>query len=205
SCTVDAHKSGGKNVIRILVPRGDDPPYAVEDSKIYIRAEAETGLAVRDEIVGLVTGKQRRQSEAPKQHRELPKEEADPSKKGKSKKSIENPPRTGVEVVSVSERNGVNYYTVKDLRNGNVVKNVTQKSARRLWHYAITDYDKLPKEKSKIEAEWQGSLGLMKRSKQGKIVRFDLLQSNGEEMRYYFGVTEDGIHGGWRNLVGAED
>ena len=30
------------------------PPYAVDDNKIYVRSEAETGLAVRDEIVGLV-------------------------------------------------------------------------------------------------------------------------------------------------------
>ena len=46
--------SAYETVIRILVPRGDDPPYAVDDSKIYVRSEAETGLAVRDEIVGLV-------------------------------------------------------------------------------------------------------------------------------------------------------
>ena len=36
------------------IPRGDDPPYAIDENKIYIRSEAETGLAVRDEIVQLV-------------------------------------------------------------------------------------------------------------------------------------------------------
>ena len=54
SCTLDVHETGGKKVIRVLIPRGDDPPYAVDDNKIYVRSEAETNLAVRDEIVELV-------------------------------------------------------------------------------------------------------------------------------------------------------
>ena len=53
-CTLDIHDTNGKKIIRILVPKGSDPPYAIDDSKIYIRTESETGLAVRDEIVGLV-------------------------------------------------------------------------------------------------------------------------------------------------------
>ena len=54
NCTIDAHTMSGKHIVRILVPHGDDPPYAVDDSKIYLRTEAETGLAVRDEIVEMV-------------------------------------------------------------------------------------------------------------------------------------------------------
>ena len=54
TCSLDIHDVKGKKVIRILVPRGEEPPYALDDNKIYIRDEAETGLAVRDEIVGLV-------------------------------------------------------------------------------------------------------------------------------------------------------
>jgi len=53
-CTLDVHETGGKKVIVVLVRRGDDPPYAVDENKIYVRAEAETVLAVRDEIVDLV-------------------------------------------------------------------------------------------------------------------------------------------------------
>ena len=53
-CTLDIRETGGKKVIVVLVPRGIDPPYAVDDNKIYVRSEAETVLAVRDEIVGLV-------------------------------------------------------------------------------------------------------------------------------------------------------
>ena len=52
--TLDVHEFSGKKIVRVLIPRGEDPPYAVDDNKIFIRAEAETGLAVRDEIVGLV-------------------------------------------------------------------------------------------------------------------------------------------------------
>ncbi len=62
ACTLDIHEAGGKKLLRVLIPRGDDPPYAVDDNKIYVRSEAETGLAVRDEIVGLVLrGAQKRQ------------------------------------------------------------------------------------------------------------------------------------------------
>ncbi len=53
-CTIDSHETDGKKILRVLIPRGGDPPYAVDDNKIYVRDEAETGLAVRDEIVSLV-------------------------------------------------------------------------------------------------------------------------------------------------------
>ena len=32
----------GKNIVRVTVPKGDDPPYVLEGSKIYLRQEAET-------------------------------------------------------------------------------------------------------------------------------------------------------------------
>ena len=53
-CKIDSHDLNGKKILRVLVPRGDDPPYALDDYKIYIREETETNLAVRDEIVNLV-------------------------------------------------------------------------------------------------------------------------------------------------------
>jgi hypothetical protein len=51
---IDAQETGGKAVIRIQVPAGEERPYAIEENKIYVRDEAETSLAVRDEIVNLV-------------------------------------------------------------------------------------------------------------------------------------------------------
>ena len=186
---VDSQATQGAAVIRVLVPRGEDPPYAVDDNKIYVREEAETGLAVRDEIVQMVRGAGRIEAE-----REQPAEQA----KGTA------PPRTGVEIVAVEEREGVQYFTVRDLRNGNVVKNVTETSARRLWHYAITQYLKLPKDVRKAASSWEGTLGLLRTRGRGKNRRYDLLQSANGSTRLYFGVTEDGIHGDWKQLVGRD-
>lgn len=53
--TIDALETQSRIVIRLQVPHGDEPPYAIEDNKIYVRDEADTTLAVRDEIVRLVT------------------------------------------------------------------------------------------------------------------------------------------------------
>ena len=95
---------------------------------------------------------------------------------------------------------------MRDLRNGNVVKNVTQKSARRLWHYAITSFAQLPADPStQAKIQWQGKFGLIQQKKKGKIVRYDLIQRTEDGHRYYFGVTDDGIHGPWKRLVGQED
>jgi hypothetical protein len=37
------------------------------------------------------------------------------------------------------------------------------------------------------------------------MTRYDLIQRSESGYRYYFGVTEDGIHGAWRKLVGLEE
>lgn len=197
-CTIDTHTTNGKQIVRILVPRGEDAPYAVDDNKIYIRTETETGLAVRDEIVELVLSGQ---NELVAASPELP----GPDKPKTDQKEPETHPRTGVEIVEVEERDGVEYYTMRDLRNGNVVKNVTEKSARKLWHQAITRYSKLPADLGKTSVQWQGNLGILETHKRGTRLHYDLVQRTPQGYRYYFGVTDDGIHGDWKNLVGTED
>lgn len=200
-CTIDGHETGSKKVLRVLVPRGDDPPYVVDDYKIYVRAESETGLAVRDEIVGLVQRGQKAladEGEPIAEERQLvggqePAADFDPA------------PRTGVEVVSMEERDGTQYYSLRDLRNGNVVKNVTRKSARRLWHYALTQYASLPEDLHQAGIRWEGDFGLLNHDKEGKRDRYDLVQRTVDGYRFYFGVTEDGIHGPWRSLVGNHE
>jgi len=183
---LDWQRTQGVNVVRIVVPRGDDPPYAIDDSKIYVRSESETGLAVRDEIVNLVT----RALRVPSSPRA-----------GVSESHIE-PPRTGVEVVKTEERQGRLYHNLRDLRNGNVVKNVTRESARRLWHYAITQVEDHPVDESRVE--WHGDIGLLKRRDHRGTSRYDLVQREGGRLRCYYGVTENGIHGVWAQLVGLE-
>ena len=204
-CVINVHETNGKKVLRVLVPRGDDPPYVVDEYKIYVRDESETSLAVRDEIVGLVM---RGQSE--RRGLVSPPKVQEPETQGQvapaeASVSGATAPRTGVEVVSVEERDGTRYFTVRDLRNGNVVKNVTIKSARRLWHYALTHYAQLPPNLAQVDVQWQGEVGLLRREKQGKGDRYDLVQRTSEGTRFYFGVTDDGIHGPWRQLVGHDD
>ncbi len=205
-CSIDVHETGGKKIIVILVPRGIDPPYAVDDNKIYIRSESETGLAVRDEIVGLVMrGTPSQSIEITTEPIRTTPEPTTPTVSSAPEEPLITAPRTGVEVMQVETRGDERSYTMRDLRNGNVVKNVTRKSARRLWHYAITTFDNLPEDPAKANIQWTGNFGLINRQKQGSSVRYDLIERSGKDYRYYFGVTEDGIHGVWKRLVGQED
>jgi hypothetical protein len=195
TCQMDVLTTKGKKVVRILVPRGEDPPYAVDDNKIYVRDEAETGLAVRDEIVTLV--KRVQQPEA------APTDDSEKTEVDQVEDLSIHSPRTGVEVVGDEVRGETRYFIMKDLRNGNMVKNVTQSSARRLWHYAISQFVKLPKNLEKT-ITWTGELGILKQYQLGKRKRFDLAQKTNGGIKVYFGVTEDGIHGDWRQLVGMD-
>jgi hypothetical protein len=184
--TIDVQTTQEAKVVRLVVPRGSDPPYAIDDSKIYVRSETETGLAVRDEIVNLV---KRAMGEPGVTHEKVP-----PS-------HIE-PPRTGVEVVESEERKGTRYHTVRDLRNGNVVKNVTRKSARRLWHYAISEAEEHPVDAKKID--WRGDIAMLKKRAHAGQTRYDLVQRENGKLRVYYGVTEEGIHSEWTRLVGLD-
>jgi hypothetical protein len=185
--TVDVQQTQEVKVVRVTVPRGDDPPYAIDDNKIYVRSEAETSLAVRDEIVNLVKRAQVGPATVPAE--------------GPPVGHIE-PPMTGVEIVKSEERKGTIYHTMRDLRNGNVVKNVTRKSARRLWHYAITQAEEHPVDAGKVE--WHRDIGILKRREHADLARYDLVQREGGNLRAYYGVTEDGIHGEWARLVGLD-
>jgi len=192
---IDLQETGGVKIIRLVVPRGDDPPYAMDDNRIYVRDEAETSLAVRDEIVQLVL---RRPPELTMAAPDATSQEPEPAL-GR----IE-PPRTGVEIIASEERRGTVYHTMRDLRNGNVVKNVTRKSARRLWHYAISQREAKPMVPEE-QVEWHGDIGLWQRRKHRNQAMYDLVQRENGALRVYYGVTEAGIHGPWHQLVGGEE
>ncbi len=205
-CKFEVQETGGKKVIQVMIPRGEDPPYAVDDNKIYLRTETETGMAVRDEIVEMVLQGEKKKPARLAQVQTEPQpisgsKEVDKIVSDNDKIQLEDPPRTGVEIVSVSKREGNTYYTVRDLRNGNVVKNVTLQSSRRLWHYAISQYSKLPKVKESLDVAWQGDLGMVSRKKRGNYTSYDLIQRTQDGYRYYYGVTDDGIHGNWEALI----
>jgi hypothetical protein len=205
-CTIDTQEVKSKKIIRILVPRGDDPPYALDDNKVYIRDEADTGLAVRDEIVNLVL-RNKKLISSQSVVIATPTETKEPavSPAMDTVGSMDISPRTGVEVLPPEERQGKQYFTMRDLRNGNEVKNVTKTSARRLWHYAISSYNEIIPNINKIEIKWYGNFGLLKKYKQAKATHYDLIYRGSGKYQYYFGVTQDGIHGEWKNLVGEDE
>lgn len=196
-----------KKIIRILIPRGNEPPYALDDNKIYIRDETETNLAVRDEIVNLV---QRGVSSQPSQ---LPVPAVIVSDSLNPTSVLENQqvdtfaedPRTGVEVLPPTIKGGKEFYTMRDLRNGNSVKNVTIGSARRLWHYAIGRYKEIADSEDNPQITWLGNYGLIRRYSQGKSIHFDFILRAAGTYRYFFGVTYDGIHGPWKQFLNEDE
>jgi hypothetical protein len=185
--TVETH---GRPVLQLSVPAGDDVPYAIDGTTIYLRQESETNVAMRDEIVSLV--KQTVESEPP--------EPSESPQEAESQSGAVEPPRTGVQIVNTEERKGTRYHSMKDLRNGNVVHNVTRSSARKLWRYAITQHESNPVQAKKVQWNSENErLGLWKSSKRAGKVRYDLVQKMPSgELHVYYGVTEDGIDGSWR-------
>lgn len=205
---IDSQETAGKPIIRVQVPRGSERPYAIEGYKIYVRDEGDTSLAVRDEIVSLVrqggeetaapvspVPEARAQAPAPPAAPHHAPAAHDPSESG--------PPRAGVEIVGVDQKDDVRSYTMRDLRNGNIVKNVTRTSARRLWHYAITQYESNPVDPERVQ--WRGEYGLWRQYGRGGETRYDLVQRDNGSMRIYYGVTEGGMLGPWRDFLPPEE
>jgi hypothetical protein len=111
----------------------------------------------------------------------------------------DGPPKAGVEIVGAEQKGDTIHYTMHDLRNGNIVKNVTRSSARRLWHYAITQRETNPVDESKVE--WHGDYGLWQRYRRAGEIRYDLVQRTPNGLRVYYGVTEGGMHGPWQGFL----
>ena len=196
--SVDALDSHSRKILRVEVPAGGDPPYALDENKIYVRDESETNMAVRDEIVSLVI--KRLKSIEPPPAPAVVEEETEVPPAPEDVEIV--PPKTGVQIIVTEERQGNRYYSMRDLRNGNVVHNVTQKSARRLWQYAINQSLKNPVKAGDIS--WQGDIGLVNRYRRSGKKRYDLVQrSKDGRLSIYYGVTDDGIHGQWRQVVGG--
>lgn len=207
---IDSLPTQGTTVMRIAVQAGPDIPYAIDNNLFYVRDEAETTLAVRDEIVRLV--------ERGLGHRAAPAVEPQPSpsptaptapaRKSEPPRSPTptngrggfEPPRTGVEHVESQERDGVRYHTLRDLRNGNLINNVTRSSARRLWHYAITQIETAPPDLS--SAQWRNNVAVLNRRQKGNMTLYDLAVREGDRVHLYYGVTDSGLSDGMLALVG---
>lgn len=111
-------------------------------------------------------------------------------------------PQVGVEIVESEERNGHRFYTIRDLRNGHVIKNVTRKGARKLWSYAIQQAEDKPLDPAKIE--WRGNLGFIRVERRAGRTRYDLALREGDKIRIFYGVTDDGMEGAWAQFIQEE-
>ena len=108
-------------------------------------------------------------------------------------------PQVGVEIVDSETRNNGRFHTIRDLRNGHVIKNVTRKGARKLWNYAIQQHEDHPVDKQRIE--WRGDVGLVHSEQRAGRLRFDLALRENGDIRVFYGVTEDGMEGKWSAFV----
>ncbi|MGQ9491422.1 MAG: RNA-binding domain-containing protein, partial [Anaerolineae bacterium] len=226
---VDVIQSLGVPIVRATVPSGPDKPYALNQTRVYVRQEGETSEAVRDELVQLVLSsyqaalpmpaKEEAVSAAavpetlpalaetvtPQPIRELLAEAVVAPSPAPSPAAESLPlPSIGVEIIGMEERKGSRYFTIRDLRNSNIVQNVTIHSARKLWSYAISQYLMNPVDPAQVE--WAGDFGLWQVARRAKKLRYDLvLRQPDGSVRVFYGVSGDGMTGPWAQFLRAED
>jgi hypothetical protein len=234
--SVDVIRTQGVPVLRAVIPNGPEKPYALGQTRVYVREEGETTEAVRDELVQLVLqGRQLAEATeateevaapveapaavqpapaeaprektvpAPRRPRVAPPRPAMPAPaEAAGEESGVSLPTIGVELVSMEERKGGRYFAIRDLRNGNVVQNVTIHSARKLWSYAINQHLTHPGGPENVT--WRGDLGLWQAARRAKKLRYDLvLRMPDGKMRVFYGVTADGMTGPWAQFLLEED
>ncbi len=243
---IEVLQSQTAKVLRVQVPKGLDIPYALDGHKFYVRDEAETSLAVRDEIVALVrealgfdadhddaapappvkdapaqvvekAGKSGRRRQSGRRNGAEPKSSTAKAAEPALTAEAEMPdapaslpandatfylPQVGVEVVDSDERNGHRFYTIRDLRNGHVIKNVTRTGARKLWSYAIQQVEDNPVDAAKIQ--WRDNAGFVRMERRAGKPRYDLALREGDTLRIFYGVTDDGMEGAWAHFVQEE-
>ncbi len=197
---IDNLPSQGEQIVRVTVQPGQDKPYAIDDNLFYIRDDTETSQAVRDEIVQLVeSGRGQTDSQDQEILPPLPPIGQVAPKIGQPATTVVEPPRTGVEIVESEKREGTFYHTVRDLRNGNLIKNVTRSSARKLWHYAITEVESGTPKPSEIS--WQGNIAVLDVRKKNDNVWYDLAMRENDTIHFYYGVTDSGLNDNWLSLI----
>lgn len=210
-------QSDNAKVLRMSISEGPEKPYCLDGSKFYVRNDAETDLAVRDEIVALVVesvgsestlanavagGRSQNGRGRRSRGQQTQSNIAQASKNGSPPKASDDPfylPQMGVELVASESRNGTNYYVVRDLRNGRTVNNVTRRGARKLWNYAIAQAEDQPVDDGKVQ--WKGNVGMVRADKRAGKVRYDLALKENGNIRVFYGVTEDGMEGLWAQFV----
>lgn len=111
-------------------------------------------------------------------------------------------PQVGVEIVDTQQRNGHPVHSVRDLRNGRVIKNVSRKGARKLWNYAIGQHEDNPVDAKKVQ--WKENIGLIQVETRAGKQRYNLALRENGTIRVFYGVTEDGMEGRWAAFIQEE-
>ena len=203
---IDELMSKGRHVVRIVVRAGADIPYALDENKFFVRDEAETTLAVRDEIVQLVERSlDKRQTEEERSEAKVvpavpvispPTEPISHRAEPAAETAL---PRTGVEIVESQQRKNGIYHSVRDLRNGNLIKNVTKSSARKLWHYAITQAESHKPDPARMQ--WINDKAVLNMRRKDDYIWYDLALQDGDEVRVFYGVTDSGLNDEWLAVI----
>ena len=85
------------------------------------------------------------------------------------------------------------------LRSGNLINNVTRSSARRLWHYAITQAETAPPDLGSVQ--WRQNVAVLNRRPKGNSTLYDLAVRADDGVHVYYGVTDSGLSEEWLALV----
>jgi hypothetical protein len=104
-------------------------------------------------------------------------------------------PRIGVELVDVSQRAGMNVYTLRDLVTNGLQKNVTRVVKSKSLQYPIKQHESNPVDLERVR--WNGVFGLWRKYRRLLDVRYDLVLRTPEVTRYFYGVPESELKGGW--------
>ena len=206
-----------KSVIQLVVPSGPDIPYELKSAGILIRDDRESRAANRAEIINLVKGRAYTPVEPEpiaahpvRQPEPQPAQIAAVSSNGATPHSPQSAPdqphwdprvpRNGVEVVGREERDGVATYALRDLRNGAVTEDVTAETKRPIWRYAIQQRENRTVDPGHIR--WNGDHGFWKvyRPNRGEK-RYNLALRDGDEIRLFYAVGEDGLTDEWRAVI----
>jgi hypothetical protein len=100
----------------------------------------------------------------------------------------------------MEERNGTVYFGVRDLRNNSVVRNVTFKSARDLWHYAIMQHAEHPSGPEDID--WSDNRAVLAGDIRAGRTRYDIaLRDELGRTHVFYGVIDEGLDDNWRELI----
>ena len=112
-------------------------------------------------------------------------------------------PTSGIEILDAFEQDGVKYYTLRDLRDHKLIHNVTRDTERRLWRAAIAQREK--SELDEAAVRWDGDYGLWRsyRQRSGDR-RYDVVYRGDGDPRVFFGVSEAGMKGRWKQLLPAK-